>query len=209
VLAGRLRSLLIRERLDRELDDEVRFHLEMQAEDNLRAGMNLAEARHAATRSFGGVERMKQQYRERRALTAIETIGQDLGYGLRKMRRNPMFYLAVIVILALGIGANTAVFTLLHGLLMRDLPVSQPSRLARIEIELPATGQEWGLEWGMYQQILRRQHSFSRMSAWVPGHYEAMPDGEGTMRRYNVALVSGDGFPVPGVRPYLGRLIEP
>jgi predicted permease len=209
VLAARLRSLFIRDRLDGELDDEVRFHLEMQTEDNLRAGMSPAEAGHAAMRSFGGVERMKQQYREWRAVTAIETVGQDMGFALRTMRRNPVFCLMVILTLALGIGANTAIFTLLHGLLLRSLPVAQPSRLARIDIVLPATGQEWGLEWGMYRQILRRQRSFSRMSAWVPGHYEAMPDSEGTMRRYNAALVSGDGFPVLGLRPWLGRLIEP
>ena len=209
VLAARLRSLFIRNRLDCELDDEVRFHLEMQTEDNLRAGMSQAEALHAAMRSFGGVERMKQQYREWRAVTAIESVGQDLGYALRTTRRNPVFCLAVILTLALGIGANTAIFTLLHGLLLRSLPVLEPSRLAQIDIVLPATGEDWGLDWGMYQQILRQQRSFSRMSAWVPGHYEAMADSEGTLRRYNVALVSGDGFPVLGVKPYLGRLIEP
>jgi predicted permease len=181
----------------------------MQAEDNLRSGMSADEARYAAMRSFGGVTQMKQQYREWRALTALETVGQDLGYALRTMCRNPVFCLTAIITLALGIGANTAIFTLLHGLLLRSLPVLQPSRLARIDIVLPATGEEWGLDWGIYQQILRRQRSFSRMSAWVPGHYEAMPDSEGTMRRYNVALVSGDGFPVLGISPYLGRLIEP
>ena len=209
VLTARLRSLFIRNRLDGELDDEVRFHLEMQTEDNLLAGMSPAEAHLAALRSFGGVEPMKQQYREWRAVTAIESVGQDMGYALRTMRRNPVFCVTVILTLALGIGANTAIFTLLHGLLLRGLPVLEPSRLVRIDIVLPATGEEWGLDWGMYQQILRQQRSFSRMSAWVPGHYEAMADGEGTLRRYNVALVSGDGFPVLGVKPHLGRLIEP
>lgn len=133
----------------------------------------------------------------------------DLVYALRTMRRNPIFCLTVIFTLALGIGANTAVFTLLHGLLLRSLPVREPSRLARIDIVLPATGEVWGLDWGIYQQILRQQRSFSRMSAWVPGHYEAMADREGTLRRNNVALVTGDGFPVLGIKPYLGRLIEP
>ena len=209
MLTARLRSLFIRNRLDGEFDDEVRFHLEMQTEDNLLAGMSPAEAHLAALRSFGGVEPMKQQYREWRAVTAIESVGQDMGYALRTMRRNPVFCVTVILTLALGIGANTAMFTLLHGLLLRGLPVLEASRLARIDIVLPATGEEWGLDWGMYQQILRQQRSFSRMSAWVPGHYEAMADGEGTLRRYNVALVSGDGFPVLGVKPHLGRLIEP
>ena len=209
VWAARFRGLLNRNRLDGELDDEVRFHLEMQAEDNMRAGMDPAEARNSARRSFGGVEAMKEQYREWRTVTAIESAVRDMGHALRTMRRNPVFCLTVVLTLALGIGANTAIFTLLHGILLRSLPVQQPSQLARIDIALPATGQEWGLDWGMYQQILHRQRSFARMSAWVPGHYEAMPDNEGTMRRYNVALVSGDGFPVLGIKPYLGRLIEP
>jgi predicted permease len=207
-LAARFRSLFNRNRLDDELDDEVRFHLEMQAEDNVRAGMDPAEAHYSARRAFGGVEAMKEQYREWRAVTVIETAVRDMAYARRTMRRNPVFCLTVILTLALGIGANTAIFTLLHGLLLRSLPVQQPSRLARIDIVLPATGQEWGLDWGIYQKILRQQRSFSRMSAWVPGHNEALPDSEGTVRRYNVALVSGDGFPVLGIRPYLGRLIE-
>ena len=167
VLTARLRSLFIRNRLDGELDDEVRFHLEMQTEDNLLAGMSPAEAHLAALRSFGGVEPMKQQYREWRAVTAIESVGQDMGYALRTMRRNPVFCVTVILTLALGIGANTAIFTLLHGLLLRGLPVLEPSRLARIDIVLPATGEEWGLDW---ECISKSFASSGRFPECPPGY---------------------------------------
>ena len=82
VLAARLRGLFARNRLERELDDEVRFHLEMQIEDNLKAGMKPADARHAALRSFGGVEPMKETYREHRAFALVETMGRDVRYAL-------------------------------------------------------------------------------------------------------------------------------
>jgi len=208
VFAARIRNLFLRNRLDREMDDEVRFHLEMQADDNERAGMSPTDARYAARRNFGNVESMKQQCRDWRAVTAIETIVQDAGYALRMMRKNAVFSLTVIVTLALGIGANTATFTLVHGLFLRNLPVFQPSQLARIDIVRP-TGEELGVEWGMYQQILSQQRSFSGMSAWVPGHKEAMADNEGALRFYNVALVTGEGFQVLRIGPHLGRLIEP
>jgi hypothetical protein len=96
VFAARFRALFLRKRLDREMDDEVQFHLEMQADDNLRSGMNPLEARYAAIRSFGGVEPMKEAYRERRNFSLVETAARDLRYALRMMRgarppRSPQF----------------------------------------------------------------------------------------------------------------------
>src|SRR3954467_6322568 len=99
VLAARLRGLFEHKRLENELDEEVRFHLEMQIEDNLKAGMNPAEARYAAMRNFGGLEQMKETYRDRRTFAPVETTLQDLRYGTRVLRKTPGFTLTAVTVL--------------------------------------------------------------------------------------------------------------
>ena len=128
--AARLRGLFEHKRLERELDDEVRFHLERQIEDNLKAGMNPAEARYAALRSFGAIEPMKERHRERRAFALVETIAQDIRYAARTFRKQPGFAAAAILTLALGIGATTAIFSVVYGVLMKRLPFHESERLA-------------------------------------------------------------------------------
>src|SRR2546426_6197458 len=140
VVAARLRGLFERKRGERELDDEVRFHLEMQIEDNLKAGMNPAEARRAALRSFGAVEPMKETYREQRALALVETTAQDIRYAMRTLRKSPAFTTTSIAVLALAIGANTAMFSVLNAVLFRPLPYRSPDQLAMLWSEIPSQG---------------------------------------------------------------------
>ena len=133
ILISRLRGLFRKRKLEQEMNDEIAAHLEMQIEEHLRQGMNAQEARYLALRKFGGVEQVKETYRERRTLTGFETFLRDLSYGLRMLRRSPGVTAVAIVSLALGIGANTALFSVVDAVLLKTLPVVDPERLVLFE----------------------------------------------------------------------------
>ena len=125
----RLTSLLRRDRLEHELDRELSFHIDMLTEQNIQAGMSPEEARNQAMRRFGAVEGVKDAVRDTWLSRMFETLGQDMRYGLRNLRRNPGFALVVIATMALGIGANTAIFSVVNGVLLRPLPYPRAEQL--------------------------------------------------------------------------------
>ena len=127
-----LQRLFARKRMENDLDRELRFHFESQVADKVRSGISESEARRLTRLEFGGIDQIKEDCRESRGSQWLESIVQDVRYGLRQLRNSPGFTITAVITLALGIGANTAIFTLVHGVLERSLPVADPSRLYRV-----------------------------------------------------------------------------
>src|SRR5262249_21886479 len=121
-LIGQMRALLQKDKVERDMDKELRFHLEMEIEGNVKRGMSPAEARRQALMSFGGIEKFKEECREVRGAPLIDSLLQDIRYGVRILVRNPGFTVVAGLTLGLGIGANTAIFCVVYGGLMRPLP---------------------------------------------------------------------------------------
>lgn len=204
VLTARLRGLFERKRLERDLDDEVRFHLELQTEDNIKAGMSRAEARYAALRSFGGMEPMKESYRDQRAVAFVETMARDVRYAVRTLRRSPGFAITSVTVLALAIGANTAMFSVLNAVLIRPLPYRSPEQLAMLWTESPSQNLREGRSAYLNVEQWRAQSkSFTDMAIIDPvsATLTTTEDAE----QISVARISPNLFPLLGIQPEHGR----
>jgi hypothetical protein len=161
--------------VEQELDEELRYHLERQVEENIAKGMTPEEARYAALRAMGGVERRKEECRDMRRVNLIENTLQDLRYASRALRHSPGFTAVAILSLALGIGANAAIFQLLNAVRLRSLPVANPQELAEARIAGGnggygvQTGVNSELTYALWEQIRQRQGAFSGIFAWGNG----------------------------------------
>ena len=202
-----------RNELEQQLGKELQFHIEERVLALRQAGVSEREARRQARQEFGGVEQIKEACRDARGTLWIESSLQDLRYSARSLRKTPAFTLAAIATLALGIGANTAIFQLLDAVRLRSLPVVEPQKLARIQI---ANGHGFGvshypdnLSYPLFQQIREHQQAFSGILAWDSG-YGSERIGQGAQsRRVPVLRVSGEFFSTLGVPPAAGRLFRP
>lgn len=199
-LIRRLRALLLRARLDRELDEEMRFHLERQIDLNVSGGMSPAEARYAALRSFSGVEQAREQCREARGVRLFEDLRQDLRYGLHMLRKNPGFTLVAVLSLGLGIGLNTTVFSFVNSVMFRPLSLPDAGRLVRIQDDnLPAFSD--------YLAFRDRADVFTGLAAYNFDNFNLLSGA--LSGRVGVVKVSGNYFEVLKVSMALGRSFSP
>ncbi len=202
----RLRSVFRHRSLDIDLDAELRSHLDALTEENIRRGMTPAVARQEARKNFGGVEQVKEEIRERRGLPFLETFFQDLRFGLRMLAKNPGFTTVAILTLAIGIGANTAIFSVVHSVLLRPLPYPNPDRLALVwsifgkEGRAPASGPE-------LVSLRERGHLFEEFGGiWAQS---GALTGEGEPEHVKLGLVTSNFLSLLSTQPQLGRFFLP
>src|SRR5262245_29892189 len=206
-LRTRLRALFHRSEMERELDEELLHHVERQTEQNIRMGMSPDEARYAARQAFGGVERAKERSRDTRGVRWIEELWQDLRYGARMLVKSPGFTFVAALTLALGIGANTAIFSVIEAVILRPLPYQDSERLCMLWKSVPARNIEW--DWTSYPTIRdwrEQSKSFEDMAAiLLPLGSEVILQSDAGPERIQGSKVSGNFFQMLGVRPLLGR----
>jgi predicted permease len=216
-LVERFRALVWRGREERDLADEIAFHLEMEAEQHVRHGVSPVEARRRARLALGGAERIKEEVRDARGTRLVEDLRQDVRYAARTLGRNRVFAASVLIILALGIGANAATFTVIRALLLRPLPVPHPERLVTIGDPARTGSVHQGTpaadlaSYPVFEDIRAQNHVLSGLYAsGRTGRLDvSLPAGEGAAssgrEHPRGRLVSGDYFAVLGVVAQLGR----
>lgn len=197
-------------REDSDIREELQAHYDALIDEGLAKGLPDREARRSARLSLGNPRSVLERVRDVELSSAIESWYGDFLFGLRSLRRSPVFSITAIMTLAVGIGANTVIFTLLYGLLLRSLPVEEPSQLARIGVATATMRDPSLASAAPYQMLpeLRRLSSFSGISAWMGRAVPLGPDAD-SARLSTAALVSGDAFALLGMQPHLGRLLSP
>ncbi|MGI8744835.1 MAG: ADOP family duplicated permease [Bryobacteraceae bacterium] len=211
IFLSRMSGFFRRRALDRQLDEELRFHLDMEAATNRKRGMTSEEAAWAAHRAFGGEEQIKEIYRERRGLPMIELLLKDLRYSLRMIRGSPGFTAVAVLSLALGIGANTAILTLIDALMLRSLPVRSPNELVSVgDVSRPMALRNGGpmvdvFSYPLYQRLRDQNRVFTGLLASGQAGRVDMSAGNGGSEEVHGRLVSGNYFEVLGVSALLGR----
>ncbi len=206
IFVRRLRGLFGKDRLDRELAEEIESNLQMHIADNLRAGMSAAEARRQALIKLGGLDATKEAYRDQAGLPILDTLVQDIRYGFRGLRRSPGFAFTAVLTLALGIGATTAIFSAVYALLIQPLPYRDPDRLVWV-----AERQRSGAGGAIAEPDMVAWRERGRPFESVAGYafHEYTLTGAGDAVRLQGALVSANFLSLLGVAPQMGRDLVP
>ncbi len=206
-LLYRWRALFRRKSMEAELDEELRAHLEHQVEKYVQSGLTRAEATRRARLELGGLDQVKEECRDARGVSLVETLLQDVRHGLRVLRKNPGFTAVAVLTLALGIGANTAMFSVVNGVLLRPLPYPEPERI--MQIAFLSKGQGEGANFSSRQFEFWRSHSepFQCLTATTDVGFNLV--GGSRPERVRALRVSTGYFQVFGVQPALGREFSP
>ncbi len=198
----RLRSYLNRRRVEAELDKELQYHLERQVQENLLGGMPAAEARLAALRRFGGVSQVQEECREMRRTQYMDNLWQDLRYAVRMLAKSPAFAAIVVLTLGLSIGANSAIFSVIDGVLLKPLPYPHPDRLVRVFYRSRSYAKFPLNPWD-FQDFRARNRSFESFAIYTRA--DAQLSGSGNPVKLSMFGVSAGYFRVLGVPPSRGR----
>ena len=205
-LAARLRDMVRNRQLDRDLDDEICAHIDEAVEDFARRDLSPMEARRAALRDFGGITQAREARRAARSFSWIDDLRRDFLHAIRLTRRAPGFSVVVTLTLAVGLGATTAIFSLIDGVLLRPLPVSDPHRLATISSQTDISqGRPAGSGWSyaMWERLRNRAQAFDGVLAWRPARLNLAPRGE--MQFVDGVMTTSEYFRTLGVPVILGR----
>lgn len=208
-LTGRLGSLFGRTRRLRGFDADVEAHLSLMAEDLQRQGLTPEAARREAHLRFGGVDQAREAYRDAAGFPVLDAVAQDMRYGIRMIRRQPGFSLLIVALVALGVGANTAIFSLVNAVLLRPLPYPNHDRLAVVRSVIPAMARTYPTlpaAAGQYLLWRSRVPAFDTMAAVLP--FTQTMTGRGDPMRVEVCRATASLLPMLGMRPEAGRLFR-
>ncbi|HEV3198449.1 MAG TPA: ABC transporter permease [Bryobacteraceae bacterium] len=210
ILRLRLRTLLHRDSVDRELEEELRHHLDLYTQRNMEAGMPPAEARGAALRATGGVAHIQEECRDARGFRYLADLAQDLRYAARAMRRSPGITIVAVASLALGIGANTAVFSLINTVMLRSLPVAHPDQLIRLDRVYQNRQGVGNFSYPFFLQLQEENAATADLLASNRlGTTRVMAPGSAVDEQAAREMVTGEYFSALGVHASLGRTITP
>ena len=201
-LTARLTALFGRRALDADLDEELRAHIELATAENVKRGMASEPARTAALRAFGGVAQTREQYRAERGLPWLETLTQDLRFAARMLGKNPAFTAVAILTLALGIGGNTAIFSIVNGVLLNPLPFPQPDQLVALHESKP-NFENGSISYPNFLDWRKDNSTFSSMG--LSRRWAFSLTGRGDAEQVNANFISAGYFAVLGVHPLYGR----
>jgi putative ABC transport system permease protein len=203
----RLQTLSDRDRFERDLDDEMKFHLEMETAKHVEQGMSPEEARALARRELGPVDRFKDEVRDVRGVTWLDDLQRDVRFGLRSLRRSPAFTLVAVLCLALGIGANAALFSVINSVLLRPLPYPEPERLVRVYETMADSGPGGGAAVPNYRDWAAQSTAFEALTAWVRGSHNLQLSGEA--QRIRTTEATPNLFRMLHARALRGRVFVP